>query len=398
MTGPTVIVTDGEQRAALAVVRSLGAAGYRCVVAASSLSTIAGVSRFCARSVTVPDALKRPDDFADAIVALSEEERASLVLPIAEPALLSLLAIRARLMPAVVPFPDLSTFSALSDKQSLLGEASKLGIAVPKQVVVSHAAAIDSVDLLELHYPIVLKPTRSVGGDASERAQFGVSYATDRDELRRKILSLPAVAFPILLQQRIVGPGTGMFLLLWDGEVQARFAHRRLCEKPPSGGVSVYCESISVDEGLVERSRELLDRFRWRGVAMVEYKRDAETGQPYLMEVNGRFWGSLQLAVDAGVDFPRLLVACALGEPVERQMSYRIGVRSRWWWGQVDHLVARVRPRARAAPIPPGTRSLTRALGDLLCAPFRRGDYEEVLWWNDPRPFWSETVRWIGAL
>ena len=47
---------------------------------------------------------------------------------------------------------------------------------------------------------------------------------------------------------------------------------------------------------------------------MVEYKRDSSTGQPYLMEVNGRFWGSLQLAIDSGVDFPRILVACALGE------------------------------------------------------------------------------------
>lgn len=397
MTRRTVIVTDGEQRAALAVVRSLGAAGYRCVVAASSGGSIAGGSRFCARSVAVPDALQRPDDFADAIVALSAGEYASVVIPIAEAAVLAILPIRYRLLPAVVPFPDLPTFNALSDKQKLLEEASKLGIAVPTQAVVSHPSSVESVDLLALRYPIVLKPARSVGGNAGERAKLGVSYAADAHELRRKILSLPAVAFPLLLQQRVVGPGTGIFLFLWDGEVRARFAHRRLCEKPPSGGVSVYCESISADEGLVERSRELLERFGWCGVAMVEYKRDRETGQPYLMEVNGRFWGSLQLAVDAGVDFPRLLVASALGELVERQTSYRVGVRSRWWWGQVDHLVGRVRRHATAAPIPPGTLSLMRALGDLLFGPFRRSDYEEVFWWNDPRPFWNETVRWIGA-
>jgi predicted ATP-grasp superfamily ATP-dependent carboligase len=397
MTRRTVIVTDGEQRAALAVVRSLGAAGYRCVVAASSPGSIAEGSRFCARRATVPDALKRPDEFAGAIVALAAEECASVVIPIAEAAVLAILPIRGRLLPAVVPFPDLPTFSALSDKKKLLDEASKLGIAVPTQVVVSRAASLDSVDLLGLRYPIVLKPARSVGGNAGERAKFGVSYAADQDELQRKIRALPAAAFPLLLQQRVVGSGTGIFLLLWNGEVRARFAHRRLSEKPPSGGVSVYCESISADEALVERSRELLERFGWCGVAMVEYKRDRQTGQPYLMEANGRFWGSLQLAIDAGVDFPRLLVACALGEPVEQQTSYRVGVRSRWWWGQVDHVVGRVRRRATAASIPPGTRSLTRALVDLLCGPFRRGDYEEVLWWNDPRPFWNETVRWIGA-
>lgn len=397
MTRRTVIVTDGEERAALAVVRSLGAAGYRCVVTASSPASIAGGSRFCARCVNVPRALERPDDFADAIAALAAEEQASLVVPIAEPAVLAILPIRTRLLPAVVPFPDLPAFSALTDKQRLLEEASKLGIAVPAQVVISHAGEVDLLDFGALRYPIVLKPARSVSGDSGARAKLGVSYAAEPQQLRRKILALPRAAFPLLLQERIVGPGTGIFLLIWDGEVRARFAHRRLCEKPATGGVSVYCESISADETLVERSRKLLDRFGWRGVAMVEYKRDAETGQPHLMEVNGRFWGSLQLAVDAGVDFPRLLADCALGEAVERQISYRVGVRSRWWWGQVDHLAGRVRSRPTTPPLPPGTLSLTRALGHLLFGPLRRADYEEVLRWSDPRPFWNETVRWMGA-
>jgi hypothetical protein len=115
------------------------------------------------------------------------------------------------------------------------------------------------------------------------------------------------------------------------------------------------------------------------------------------MEVNGRFWGSLQLAIDAGVDFPRLLASCALGERVESQTAYQIGVRSRWWWGQVDHLISRVRRRATTANVPPETLSATRVLGNLLLGPFRSSDYEEVLWWNDPRPFLNETIRWMGA-
>jgi predicted ATP-grasp superfamily ATP-dependent carboligase len=396
MTRRTVIVTDGEQRAALAVVRSLGSK-YRCIVTESSRASIAGGSRFCARSVIVPDSLKRPDDFAEALVALAAEEGASLVLPISEQSMLAILPVRSRLSPAVIPFPDLESFNALTDKQRLLEEASKLGIAIPRQEIVPHVRSIGSVDFDALRYPVVMKPARSVGEHAGARTKLSVVYAANADELRRKIRLQPAAAFPLLLQQRIVGPGTGIFLLLWDGQQRAQFAHRRISEKPPSGGVSVYRESIALDEELLERSRALLDRFGWRGVAMVEYKRDSATGQPYLMEVNGRFWGSLQLAIDAGVDFPRLLVASALGEPVPPQTSYRIGVRSRWWWGQVDHLAGRVRRRATAPPLPPGTLSVARAVGDLLLGPFRAGDYEEVLWWDDLRPFWNETVRWMGA-
>lgn len=396
MTGRTVIVTDGEQRAALAVVRTLGAGGYRCIVTSSSRASIAGGSRFVTRTVNVPNALEQPTAFADAIVALVAAERAAVVLPIAEQSLLAILPVRARLSPAIVPFPDVAAFSALTDKVRLLEEASKVGIAIPSQEVVRDVDAVASMDLPGLRYPIVLKPARSVSERAGVRARFSVSYASDASELRQKIRALPPAAFPLLLQQRVVGPGTGIFLLLWDGELKAQFAHQRLSEKPPSGGVSVYCESVAMNEGLRDRSRALLDRFGWRGVAMVEYKRDSATGQPYLMEVNGRFWGSLQLAIDSGVDFPRILVACALGGQSEHISSYRVGVRSRWWWGQIDHLVGRVRHAATTGPLPPDTRSTPRVLGDLLLGPFRRRDHEEVLRWTDPRPFWNETIRWIA--
>jgi predicted ATP-grasp superfamily ATP-dependent carboligase len=396
VTRYTVIVTDGEQRAALAVVRSLGTAGYRCIVTASSPASIAGSSRFVDRAVNVPDALERPTEFADAIVALVKTERAAVVLPIAEQSLLAILPVRAQLSPAVLPFADLGAFTALTDKARLLREASKLGIAVPAQEIVADADTFASSGLPKLRYPIVLKPARSVSDGAGGRAKFSVSYARDPSDLQRKVRALPPAAFPLLLQQRVVGPGTGIFLLLWNGQLRAEFAHQRITEKPPSGGVSVYCESVAMDEQLRDQSRALLDRFGWRGVAMVEYKRDSLTGKPYLMEVNGRFWGSLQLAVDSGVDFPRLLVDCALGKTPKTIPSYRVGVRSRWWWGLVDHLVGRVRRLAGSDPLPPNVRSASRAFGDLLLGPLRSRDYEEVLRWTDPRPFLSETMHWIA--
>lgn len=391
-----MIVTDGEQRSALAVVRSLGAAGYRCIVTSSSRASIAGGSRFVTRTVTVPNALEQPTEFADVIVALVAAERAAVVLPIAEQSLLAILPVRARLSPAIVPFPDFAAFSALTDKERLLEEASRLGIAIPSQEIVRDIDTVTSMDLSRLRYPIVLKPARSVSVRAGVRARFSVTYASDASELQRKLRALPPAAFPLLLQQRVVGPGTGIFLLLWDGKLEAQFAHERLSEKPVSGGESVYRESVAIDEELRDRSRALLDRFGWRGVAMVEYKRDSATGQPYLMEVNGRFWGSLQLAIDSGVDFPRMLVACALGEHSQQMPSYRVGVRSRWWWGQIDNLLGRVRRSATTDPLPPDTRSSRRAFGDLLLGPLRRADYEEVLRWTDPGPFWNETVHWIA--
>ncbi len=76
---------------------------------------------------------------------------------------------------------------------------------------------------------------------------------------------------------------------------------------------------------------------------MVEFKEDQSSRVPLLMEVNGRFWGSLQLAIDAGIDFPWLLLQMAKGQHVNvPENSYRCGVKSRWLLGDLDHLLMRL--------------------------------------------------------
>ena len=198
------------------------------------------------------------------------------------------------------------------------------------------------------------------------------------------------------LQRKVEGPGIGVFLLPGPDDLLLRFAHRRLREKPPSGGVSVYCESTELEPGLLGTSTALLERLGWTGVAMVEYKIEAATGTPYLMEINGRLWGSLQLAVDSGADFPRVLVEQALGLATRRPADYATGRRLRWFWGDVDHLLARLRRSRSDLHLPVWAPGRGGALRDFLVAPLRsRG---EVLRWSDPVPAFRETLDWFSQL
>ena len=388
-----VLVTDGEQRAALAVVRSLGRAGYTCLVTESRTPSLAGVSRYAAAHFQVPDALREPAKFEDAVASLTRDREVDVVLPITDASVLAVLGVRDRMGRAVVPFPKLEAFRRISDKQVVHTEASCIGLAVPAQYTVAAPRAIADLEPEALAFPLVLKPFRSTVEVRGRLIKLGVSYASNERELRARIGALPPEAFPVLLQQRILGPGVGIFQLLWDGKLVATFAHRRLREKPPAGGVSVYCESIAADQGLAERSQALLERFGWRGVAMVEYKIDAATGVPYVMEVNGRFWGSLALAVDAGVDFPRLLVELALGQEPSGLPSYRVGVRSRWFWGDVDHLWARWRHSADQLALPPGSPGRWRALWNFLS--LTPGARCPVLRLDDFKPFVRESLDWV---
>jgi protein-tyrosine-phosphatase len=119
---------------------------------------------------------------------------------------------------------------------------------------------------------------------------------------------------------------------------------------------------------------------------MVEFKVDAATGVPYLMEINGRFWGSLQLAIDAGVDFPWMLYQLATtGAAQAPAAPYEAGVRSRWWLGDLDHLLLRLRKPDAELDLPPGSPSKAATLASFLRVwdPKTKG---EVLRLSDPVP------------
>ncbi len=391
-----VLVTDGEHRSALAITRSLGRAGCTVLNCAEHTPSLAAASRWSRGEARVPSPLEQPDAFAEEVAALARRWDIDTVVPATDESLLALIPHRALLSGICLPFADLDTFLAISDKRRLLDVAAGLGLATPAQWVLETRAAAITLDPTGLAFPLVLKPARSVAG-AGARVKLSVRHARDAAALREVLEELPAEAYPLLVQQRIEGPGTGVFLLIWDDEMRAVFAHRRLREKPPAGGVSVRCESVAADSDLVAAAARLLRCFGWRGVAMVEFKVDAATGTPYLMEVNGRFWGSLQLAIDAGVDFPALLLAAALGERHPPVTSYRIGLRSHWWLGELDHVIARLRRSNTTLNLPPGSPSRLRALTELITS-WRPGQSHDTLRLDDARPFLREIRQWVAAL
>lgn len=389
----SILVTDGEQRAALAATRSLGAAGYRVIVCSSRRRSLSGASRFCAQHFHVPDAIADPTGFRQAIESLVARTGVAVLLPVTEQSLRQLLPARFDQRGVAVPFPPADVFGRISDKARILEAAVPVSLAIPQQEVLRRPEDASRLSPSSLRFPLVVKPARSVSEAEGRALKLGVSYAPDWSGLVGELEALPRFAYPVLLQQRIVGPGVGVFLLVWDGAILASFAHRRLREKPPSGGVSVYRESIVAPPDLVAKAAELLSHFGWHGLAMVEFKLDRVTGTPYLMEVNGRLWGSLQLAIDAGVDFPRLLVEAALGKSPTPVRSYRVGVRSRWFFGDVDHLLARLRRSPAELALPPDAPSRSRVVWEFLHV-WRPGDRWEILRANDPLPFFREAIDW----
>ncbi|MDZ7781352.1 MAG: ATP-grasp domain-containing protein [Gemmatimonadota bacterium] len=401
-----ILVTDGEQRSSLAAVRSLGRAGHEVLVCSARRRPLAGASRY-ARSVhRVSDPLEGPDAFRGEVAAVVEQEGVDVLLPMTDISVPLLLPLRERIPGLLLPFPEASVYEGISDKRNLMEVAGAAGVPVPRQMVVETREAGASMGPeapFEPHTPVVLKPARSAVVRAGGVQRFGVRMLDRAGDLEAALRGFPDEAFPVLVQERITGPGLGAFVLAEGGRTLATFGHRRIREKPPTGGVSVYREAVPLRADVRAHAETILEAFGWTGVAMVEFKEDAATGTPYLMEVNGRFWGSLQLAVDAGVDFPRMLVELALEEggasegPGGQAAEPRSGVRSRWLWGDVDHLLWILLRGRKARVAHPTLPTSLQALGRFL-VPWRPGDRFEVLRLSDPGPFLRESVQWVGGV
>jgi len=379
-----ILVTDGESRAALAVTRSLGRAGHTVIVGHHQAAALAQTSRFCAGRVTYPDPMHDPDAFVDFMAGYVRDAGVEVLVPVTDVTTLLLTWHRDRFPPTcAIPVAPAATVARAADKIDIVTTASRLGVPVPLSVVVNVDRSIPD---FAFDFPVVVKPHRSRVQTAEGWKSTRVSYAVDHHALVRDLNMRPAHEFPVLVQQRIDGPGIGVFACYQRGRVVALFGHRRLRERPPWGGVSALSESVALDPVARDGAVRLLDEIGWQGVAMVEFKRDQRDGVPKLMEINGRFWGSLQLAVDAGMDFPALLIRSLGAEPLA-PASYRIGVRSRWLWGDVDALLLVLAGRAKAMGMP---QSRMRAPADFMVLGGKDLYYENPRW-DDLGPWWQET-------
>jgi predicted ATP-grasp superfamily ATP-dependent carboligase len=387
-----ILITDSDNRQTLAATRTLGRNGHLVYTAGDIPKSLASASRWSVSHEVYPSPVRDPSGFVDYVVEMAARLDIELLLPMTEISTLLLTQARDRL-PAKcrLPFPDHDTVATAANKAAVLRLAAQVGVPIPATVEiesVAHARTLAD----QFAYPVVLKSGRSRVWNGKEWLSTSVCYARDATDLITRLGAMPTEIFPVLAQERIDGPGVGVFLCCHEGRVVAQFAHRRIREKPPSGGQSVMCESVAVEPQALAQASRLLAELRWEGPAMVEFKRDLRDGSLKLMEINGRFWGSLQLAIDAGVDFPNLLVALRNGQPPREPPPYRIGVQSRWLWGDFDSLVAVLRRSPAELNLPASHPGRLHTLFAFLM-PWRPYMYYEMERLSDLGPWWLETKR-----
>ena len=315
-----VLVQGGEIQTALPVVQSLGRHGVDVVVGSKYNKTISSYSKYCKRHFQYPSPEKFPDEFIQCLLA----------------EVIVLSKNRDCLLPYVkIPLSDHDTLFKAHNKAETLQIALNNSIPCPKTFFVDN---VDDVKKIQddLIFPVIMKPTISAGSK-------GLEYVTEQEKLLETFEKTSKLHGKMVIQE-LIPPGGVTYgfegLFNKNSEPRAVFVHKRLREFPITGGPSTLRVGVDNEE-VKELGIRLLQALQWYGLAMVEFKVDPRDNRPKLMEINGRFWGSLPVSIASGVDFPYLLCKLATEGDIKPDLDYKKGMKARLlFYEDFKHLFA----------------------------------------------------------
>lgn len=300
-----VLITDAGYKHTLGAVRSLGKAGFFVIAMASNKNAQSFFSRYCNEKLICPDP-RNEEQFIKFLIDYLMKNSVDVLIPVGYTSTVTISKHKKELLPFIkIPVADYDSMEIACNKEKTMQLANSLNISIPKEYL-----SITDID----KFPIVAKGIYESGY---------IKYINSFEDLQYLDFN------NYILQEYIPGEGYGFYALFNHGEERAYFMHKRVREFPITGGASTCAESI-FDEKLKKVGLELLQSLQWHGVAMVEFKKDARDGKYKLMEINPKFWGSLDLSIASGVNFPKLLVEMALNGDFEPVFNYEKNIKFRW--------------------------------------------------------------------
>ncbi len=388
-----VLIVGSVPRITIPIARSLHGHGVPVEVASFSAVEAPPWSRAVSDFIRLPTSHDRTDEdnqssaLLESLTGLISQRRYDMLIPANDPAL-ALISQHDGLLRELlyVACPPPPVVQKVLDKSLTLDIARKAGIPTPSTYRVSNPAELEALSS-QLRFPVVAKPYQK-----SDEVDFKVRYYQTYESLHHALAADDHLGSRLLLQEFAQGDGVGIEVLMHHGEPVAIFQHLRLKEFPASGGVAAVAIAEPLEPILVDQALALLRALEWEGVAMVEFRYDRARRHSSLMEVNGRYWGTLSLPVQAGVDFPWYEWQIAHGEKPAVPLNYSAGARWRWSAGYISrwHDLAKDSVR-KVLRNPAGLKELVPSFTDLST--------RDALWDTaDPMPAIGELLRTVKDL
>lgn len=334
-----VILLGADSPIGLTIIRELGQAGISVHGLGWSEKSIGLYSKYLTSGHFRQ---KTEDELIAQINQLAAKHDCHWIMAVSESDIMLLDRNRALLRPHPI-IPGSEQLKIVLDKQLTLHAADEIGINIPKTWKISDIGQLKDI-LKTFCYPLVLKwdnPHRIMTQLAMNNLKFDkFRYIYHETELLEYLHSFDGIDEYPLIQEFCKGIGLGQMVLMHHGEAILKFQHHRLAEWPPEGGFSTVCKSVSLESNpeLMDKTVSLLKKINWSGPAMVEYRYDPISNRAVLMEINGRFWGSLPLTYYSGAYFVAAYYMMVTENTAPSLKPYVSGIKCRFIFPEIKRL------------------------------------------------------------
>jgi predicted ATP-grasp superfamily ATP-dependent carboligase len=324
-----LIVGEADSRTALAAVRGLGRAGWVVGVGSTAPGSLATASRWTRQLHRVPPPELAVGAFLDAVNQAIARVGYELVIGADDASVMALSAGRAAIR-ATVPYGPHDAVLAVTDKLRLGEVAARAGFRTPRTV------AGTSANLEAWTGPAVVKcrmhwrPARR-----GPEPRLEAVLVPDPAEAARRVEEILLAGGEPMLQEVVTGQLMA-FVAVVDqrGRLVTRLQQRAERTWPVPTGVSVRAATVPVDPELAKRAAVLLEDLGWFGLVQLQFLATDET-DPWLIDLNGRPYGSLALAHAAGLNPVDSWARLATGRPMPEEADATVGARYQWLEGDL---------------------------------------------------------------
>jgi predicted ATP-grasp superfamily ATP-dependent carboligase len=340
-----VIVTNAKNRVAYNIAKSLGKRGIPVHVADFVSPAMSFASRYVKGHFLYPSPFSKQREFVDCIIANARRLQAEVLIPVLEETFL-ISKFKDEIEKCVkLAIPSYEQILLVHNKDRLEQLARDNGIQMPKSYSINELRGSRSA-IGAIRFPVLVKPKQGGGGWGIR--QFESVTTLENQFAEDQYLSRPWDRF--LVQEKIGGPTICVAMLFCHGHLRAKIAYRQLRDYPVTGGQATLRVSIRNDSAEMALQR-LLEALRWHGICQADFVVDRKTGNPFLIDINPRFWGSIVQGMASGVDFPYLVYQMAMEGDVRASRSYRIGVMTRWVGGDLGAFLSSLRNSRKKAKL-----------------------------------------------
>lgn len=375
------VIVIGDHVQALGIIRSLGRHGVPVYLMHNSNLCIGRFSRYTKRFIKTPS-LSDESEFVDFMIEFAEKNQVeNWVLMPTNDIIVEILSKNKTMLEEYfkVPTPKWDIIKFALNKKLTYSIAKKNGIPIPNTIYPKDVEELKAM-MPEITFPVLVKP--AIAHHFWYEVGVKMFQANSPEELIQKYVEVSRIldSSEIMIQELIPGDLDLLYTFgsfFKEGKPLAIWTGKKIRQRPMDFGNCTFAISEWEPE-LVEIGTRFLNAIDYYGISELEIKKDCRDGEFKLIEMNARTWLWHSLAIRCGVDFPYLLYKDMIEENVTPVASFRENIKWMHIYTDIgvmikEMLKGNMRPRDYLASL--------------------NGEKEfAVFSWNDPMPFFVETL------